>query len=1222
MNRWSAIIVLLFLSATCSQAQRRFVVRLATSAQLPAESLATKPRPAVVAMLSSPKTEERQQSSEEMALLERLNRYVVIDIPSSADPSALLNVPGVESVRPLTRFRLHDVVLTDDSLSDRQYALHRIGAAKAWTRATGKGTVVGIIDTGIDWTHEDLVDALDISSKEDRNGNRRFDPWASTDTLGGVPGDLDGLDNDGNGVIDDVIGIDVVDQSVRNLGDDRYYDPIPFDEQGHGTLVGGVVAATPNNRKGIAGLAYDARLRIVRAFDATGNAEEDDIATAIVYLAQQGVDVINMSFGDGVDSPLMRDAVRYAAARGCVLVASAGNTGTISRQFPAGYDEVISVASTNDENRRSPFSSTGPLVALSAPGQAIVTTSVGSRYRSVNGTSFSAPFVAATIAMMRERFPTMPISNIRATLQQRSVDLGQPGWDDLFGAGLLQADAALSDGAWSRVEITSPANEAEIDPLRTPEIEVTGSTMLASFAGTEIAWGEGLSPRTWTTFSRRPTAVRDGLIARVLLPQTASQLVTLRVRVLSSDGRPLDVFRRIRLVDSSRFAILATEVVSAWKTDRRTSVVTVTTNRPCSCAILTDDASITLAESTGRSRRHSIIVPDTFVSRGDRSIRLRCAPDVGVSWDTTLSLATVSQGAGADAAWRSAGSAPWTGYVLNDVRDIYLDGVPTVVMCDLANGSFGGLVTRQLVNGTWISRDSIPEVYIPRGIGDANGNGLLDVLVHSVGKVVLLEQQQAGGSPFARVIFADTTGQLNAAGLADIDGDGREEIVALADDGAQVFAYSGSTFRLLGSVENPTPPAANNARNRVDEISIGSGDFDGDGRMEIAFGDTDGDLVIAEWSGTSFQVTHTMTSQGVGGSGFVASGDVTGDGRPDVFFGVPDDTEADENGDYGRSLWTYTLLQSSGNDAFTSAWSERIAGVRYGIGYRNGVTIGQLDDQPGQEMTLCAFPRLYVFGRSAVGSDTMIACKRFIDDVASPRVLVHDLDADGRNELGYGVTVSEVGAMTSFAFTQALPTKKVAAPMSLRARWLGDSVVLDWFTPTDSAECVLFQALPGGAFRRMSSSTANTSTVGRADLDGPVVRFAVRAVVSAPNGLSESSNIVTVFRGDDAVRFALERDFVKESECRAGMQLHVVSSNDLDLTSLSRESVQIGVSAGTTSAAHSVVPRTTRDVVVSLPGIEPGDSIALKLTGLRLATGVGVSDTTLHLQVVADPDVL
>lgn len=611
---------------TLVRAQQRLLIRLAGDV-LPA-ALRGLPSAAVIPRaITGPKALEQAQSLEERELLRRLARYVVVDIPLGADASFLAKAEGIELIRPLTRFRLHEGALTEDSLSDRQYALHRVGASGAWKRATGKGIVVGVIDTGIDWTHEDLVDALDVSSREDRNGNRRFEPWQHTDTLGGVSGDLDGLDNDGNGVVDDVIGVDVVNQSIRNLGDDREFDPIPFDEQGHGTLVGGVIAATPNNGKGIAGLAYDARLRVVRAFDATGNGEEDDIASAIVYLAQQDVDVINMSFGDGVDSPLMRDAVRYASLRGCVLVASVGNTGTVSRQFPAGYDEVIAVASTDDENRRSPFSSTGALVALCAPGQAVVTTSVSSRYRTVNGTSFSAPYVAATVAMMRERFADMPVSAVRATLQQRSLDLGVPGWDDLFGAGLVQADRALDDGPWSRVEITSPSNEVELNPVVLPQIDVTGSTMLSSFAGYELAWGEGLAPRSWNTVARVATAVRDGPLARLSIPASDSSVLTLRLRVLSSEGRVLDVMRRLRIEPSQGLAWRSVEVVPAWHTDRQTSVVTVRLSQPCTCELRSsvDSSGAVLAQSIRRSRIHSLVVPDSIRPDRVRMVALRCS---------------------------------------------------------------------------------------------------------------------------------------------------------------------------------------------------------------------------------------------------------------------------------------------------------------------------------------------------------------------------------------------------------------------------------------------------------------------------------------------------------------------------------------------------------------------------------------------------------------------
>ncbi len=1224
MKTLSRIILLLAATVlgtpTVLHAQQRLLIRL-TGDIMPA-ALRGMPAARVMPLsMTGSKALDQAQSSEERDLLRRLGRYVVIEVPEGIDPSVVASGEGVEMVRPLMRFKLHEGALTDDSLADRQYALHRIGASGAWKRATGKGIVVGIIDTGIDWTHEDLIDALDISAKEDRNGNQRFEPWPHTDTLGGIAGDLDGLDNDANGVVDDVIGVDVVNQSVRNLGDDRTFDPIPFDEQGHGTLVAGVIAATPNNRKGIAGLAYDARLRMVRAFDATGNGEEDNIASAIVYLAQQGVDVINMSFGDGADSPLMHDAVRYASLRGCVLVASVGNTGTISRQFPAGYDEVIAVAATGDENRRSPFSSSGALVALCAPGQAVVTTSVSSRYRAVNGTSFSAPYVAATVALMRERFADMPLSSVRATLQQRSLDLGPPGWDDLFGAGLVQADRVLEDGPWSRVEITSPRNESEIDPSKTSQLDVVGSTMLSSFAGYELAWGEGLAPRSWTTIGGGSTAVRDGLLGRVSIPPTDSAVLTLRLRVTSSDGRPLDVLRRLRVQPPVPLAWRSVEVVPVWLAERRTSVVTATLSQPCACELRDAPDSIggILAQSLRRSRVHSMVVPDTVRSLSDRTLALRCTTQLGSILDTAITFAPNMRAAGADAHWRSLNPVSWTGYVLNDVRDLYGDGHPTVVMSDLWRGSFGGLVTRQYVEGRWQTRDSVPDVYIPRALGDANGNGLTDLLVHTVGKVVLLEQAVKDSSPFTRVVYADTSGELNAAGMADIDGDGREEILALSDDGLQVLTFTGSTFRLLGSVANPTPPAEGNASNRVDEISIGSGDFDGDGRLEIAFGDNDGDLVIAEWTGASFVVTHTLTSTGVGGSGFVAVGDVTGDGKPDVLFGVPDRTDPDANGDYGRSVWTYTALSSTGDNAFASFWQERVAGVRYGIGYRNGVAIGQLDDQPGQEIVICAFPRLYVFGRNALGADTVITCKRFINDAASPRFLIHDFDGNGRNELGYGVTVDEIGAMTSFSFTEALTTPRVAAPMSLKARWLRDSVVLDWFTASAGTECLVLQGLPTAPLRRMPGTFGARSVIAHTDLDGPVVRFAVRAVVQAPDILSESSNVVTVFRDDDTIRIIGDRDSVTSNECVTGVQLRVIASDDLDVSKLYRSQVVARDRSGMPLSARSIVARTLRDLVITLPALVAPDTLEVDLNGLRTVTGLDVPATTLRFRLTQDP---
>ncbi|MBU3699382.1 MAG: hypothetical protein FGM33_05145 [Candidatus Kapabacteria bacterium] len=1224
-----AVMCISVLTLPRAAAQQRVVATLSTRT-MPVALARWGARPAVADALLRNKVVDALQSSSQQALLERLSLHVVVDLPLGATIDDIAAVDGVVDVRPLSRIRLHEGPLTNDSLSERQFALHRIGAQRAWKRATGKGAIVGIIDTGIDWTHEDLVDALDIRVKEDRNGNRRFDAWPSSDTIGGVAGDLNGVDDDGNGIVDDVIGIDLVDQTFRNLGDDRTYDPVPFDEQGHGTLVGGVIAATPDNRKGIAGLAYDARLRIVRAFDATGNAEEDDIASAIVYLALEGVDVINMSFGDGVDSPLMRDAIRFATERGCILVASVGNTGTTSRQFPAGYDEVIAVASTDDENRRSPFSSTGALVALCAPGQGIITTSVGSRYRTVNGTSFSAPYVAATIAMMRERFPTMSPADVRATLQQRSLDLGTRGWDELFGSGLVQADAALEDGPLSRVEITSPRNEIEIDPAKTPEIEVRGSSMLASFDGSDIAWGEGLRPEAWTSLTSSTTAVRDGLLARVRLPKSDSQVVTLRMRVRSSDGRFVDVFRRLRLVDSADFRQLSIDWERAWVTDRRNIVMTIRAARPCQCEVLDELRPLgpALAQSSRRSRVHFIVLPDTIAlpsgQAGGRRFLVRCRPEVGAAVDSTIRLRIPTLAAGADAQWRSAGTAPWSGYVLNDVRDIYRDGRPTVVMNDLSRGTFGGVVTRQFVDGQWITRDSIPDVYIPRALGDANGNGRLELLLHSVGMVVLVEQNEVGGSPFGSVIYADTLSGLNAAGMADIDGDGREEILALADDSCLVLTYKESTFRTLGSIRNETPPEPGNARNRVDEISIATGDFDADGRMEVAFGDTDGDLVVGEWRDEKFVVSYSYTEPGAGGSGYVASADVDGDRVPDIIHGVPDNIEADANGDYGPSLWTYLVSSVSRSAGSLSLrWFQNIAGVRYGMGFRNGLGAADLDSLPGAEIIVCAFPRLYVFGASTGKEQEDIVCKRYIPDVASPRFLAYDFDGNGRNELGYGVTVAEIGAMTSFAFTEALSVEN-EAPRSLRSIWVGDSVRLDWVHFSEvilpGPITIIEQAEPSAPFQPIDTvMKGRFYTFDAAAMSAPVLRYRVRHLDTATGVISAPSNVVTVFRRDGNTYLALDRDSITLSEVRAGAHVRLTSSADLDMRGMMRSSFKlVDVGREHIGDASSAVARSLRDVLVSFPPSSITDTLRVSVSGLRDDQGRGLSDTLLLLRIVPD----
>lgn len=254
--------------------------------------------------------------------------------------------------------------------------------------APGKGTVVAVIDTGVDYTHKDLADNIWVNEGE-------------------IPGN--GIDDDGNGYVDDVHGVDFVDG-----------DSDPMDEHGHGTHVAGIIAMTPGNGGGV-GVAYGAKIMCVRAGQANGSFASSDIAKAIKYAADNGADVINMSFGGTGRSYLVESALQDAFPS-CVLVAAAGNDGLPTNDakqagylftediYPAGYKYVIGVMATDNNKSLAYFSNwdfkegSGCEYEMAAPGVGIYSTLPGNRYACWSGTSMATPNVAAAVAILRSKY--------------------------------------------------------------------------------------------------------------------------------------------------------------------------------------------------------------------------------------------------------------------------------------------------------------------------------------------------------------------------------------------------------------------------------------------------------------------------------------------------------------------------------------------------------------------------------------------------------------------------------------------------------------------------------------------------------------------------------------------------------------------------------------------------------------------------------------------------
>jgi len=282
-----------------------------------------------------------------------------------------------------------------------------IGAAEAWdVRTDASSVTVAVIDSGIQRAHPDLA----------------LNAWTNTDETAG-----NGIDDDGNGYVDDRIGWDWVNE-----------DADPADDNGHGTHVAGTIGARGNNGIGVAGVAWQVKLMALKVMDSTGTGYISNVVAGVDYASANGARVINASFGSTEFSRSLYDAFRAAGQHGVLTVAAAGNSAQNSDEFPhypASFrlDTMISVAATTRLDELAGFSNYGIYtVDVAAPGESILSTLPGSTYGVYSGTSMATPHVAGMAALLAAHNPSWtPVQ-----LRQRIV-------------GTTRAVAALDGNAWA-----------------------------------------------------------------------------------------------------------------------------------------------------------------------------------------------------------------------------------------------------------------------------------------------------------------------------------------------------------------------------------------------------------------------------------------------------------------------------------------------------------------------------------------------------------------------------------------------------------------------------------------------------------------------------------------------------------------------------------------------------------------------------------------------------
>lgn len=308
--------------------------------------------------------------------------------------------PAVEYAEPNYVISLADdgatAVAVNDTRNGEQYSLDRMRVRDAWGLSTGASNLIAVLDTGVQFDHRDLAGRL-------------------------------------------VAGHDF----VSDDGD-------ASDDNGHGTWVSGIIAANANDGYGIAGISWSDRILPVKIMNAQGTGSTSDLTAGIIYAADRGANIINMSVGGFPHSQYVQDAVDYAWSKGAVLIGAAGNNRREETFYPASFNNVVSVSATQSDDEFANWSSYGPKVDVSAPGASILTTNCTScpngswgDHTKISGTSFATPNVAGVVALIRARYPSYTPSQVVHRLLTTVDDLGYAGWDNRYGLGRVNAHRAV-----------------------------------------------------------------------------------------------------------------------------------------------------------------------------------------------------------------------------------------------------------------------------------------------------------------------------------------------------------------------------------------------------------------------------------------------------------------------------------------------------------------------------------------------------------------------------------------------------------------------------------------------------------------------------------------------------------------------------------------------------------------------------------------------------------
>jgi len=969
----------------------------------------------------------------------------------------------IDSAEPVKAFKISNI--SQDTLQAKQWYRQTVHIQKAWNYTRGRAQIiVGLIDTGVDYHHPDLKGCF----------------WVNQREAEGKPG----VDDDGNGFVDDSLGWDFTDAPrFADGGDYKDPDNDPMDEfgSGHGTQIAGIIAAQNHEGQGIWGLAPGLRIMVLRAGTASGYLEEDDVARAIIYALDNGARILNMSFGDVALSRFLRDVIYFAYSKGMVMIASSGNSGNDQIQYPSALKETISVGATNRNDDVTGFSTYGSTLDLVAPGAEMFSTAIGGGYNSVNGTSFSAPVVSAVAGLILSLHPDYSPERLRNVLKTSAKDLYSSGWDLYSAAGRVDAAAALAVRESGILQLTSPKPNAS---TAADTLWLVGSLVHPDLLSASVAYGLGSNPTNWNvlkTFVRQQ--VFNDTLAGLPVKNLPDTLVTLRLQ-MNLVNHLSDQLRRLVAIDRSAPQIDGIRILPLYDGPRNALLISFNSDDVCSAKLFLRKKGASafneVIESRYETRTQRFkIDSDTYSGSYQFYVEAKNYSGLTTRMDNLGFYYTFDLQNNFDRQeFTKLNRRLPAGYFLDSAQDLDGDGQREVLLSAYdAQGNFGPVQIYEFTNNHFVKRLETAFTAIPRAAGDVDGDGLSDMLLGYGNRSYLFEAQSKTTFP-TKLVWYDTT-DFWAAGYADLDQDGKGELVGRVDSQYVVLENTGPN-RFTEIARLPNTSAGGN-RYGIPKIQIT--DLNGDAKPDLIFGDYDGDLLAyTAVSDNRFGLLATGHTSLLDATALLSA--VTlGNGRHALFAGSHTSDDLDYENEFDARRWAIERFVFK-QGKLTSEDTLNLFGYRNLRDFDSSIQVASLGD--ATYLFAACYPNIYVFKMTDKGLKPVWQRS----DARSNAVLVADFDGDGEKEFYYN-TGQEI---VCYGRTRQ---NRPPAPYPFTVSALDSQrILLKWGRVGSASDYAVYRGLsPDSLMRRkMVQQTAFTDTCPG---PGPLYYYAVSALDSS-----------------------------------------------------------------------------------------------------------------------------